>query len=161
MLSETGMKSFVYGVVTVVAASIVAGFFIVGSPFEERVRRFDDRRVSDLQNIQSEIINYWISKGSLPGTLSDIRDDIRGITIPKDPETGAEYEYTARGNLTFALCATFSRASETMNSSTPKPIMDPYYRGGVPAIGENWEHNEGRVCFERTIDPDIYKPQKD
>lgn len=153
MISQLGMKIFIYGVIVIIAAAIVAGFFIVGSPFEERIRRFDDRRVQDLQNIQSEIINYWTSKESLPNTLSDIRDDIRGIVIPKDPETGGEYEYIIRGNLTFALCATFSRASESMNSSTPKPVRDPYY------TGENWEHSEGRVCFERTIDPDIYRPK--
>src|SRR3989344_6217490 len=150
MISQSGMKLFIYGVIAVVAVAIIAGFFIVGSPFEERIRRFDDRRVSDLQNIQSEIINYWVSKEALPRALSDIRDDIRGIVIPKDPETGAEYEYAVRGNLAFALCATFSRRSETTDSSTPKPALDQYYRG------ENWEHGEGRVCFERTIDPDIY-----
>jgi len=148
------MKIFIYGVIAVIAASIIAGFFIVGSPFEERIRRFDDRRVSDLQNIQTEIINYWINKESLPSALSDIRDDVRGISIPRDPETGMEYEYAVLDNLTFSLCATFSRPSRNSADSTvPRPIGDPYYNT------ENWEHKEGRVCFERTIDPDIYKPK--
>lgn len=152
MLSKTAMTYFVYGIIGIVAASILAGFFVVGSPFEERVRRFDDKRLADLQFIQSEIINHWVSKEKLPANLSEIRDDIRGVSIPSDPETGGAYEYRVVNNLTFSLCANFSRPSRNAASeTTPKPLGDPYYQ-------ENWMHGEGNHCFERTIDPDLYKP---
>lgn len=153
-MNTRAIKFFVYGVVAVVAASIIAGFFIIGSPGEERVRRFDARRISDLQFIQSEVINFWTNKQKLPENLSLLRDDIRGVSIPKDPETGAEYEYTILGGTKFALCASFSRPTETYGAPAQKPIpAEPYI--GV----ENWEHKEGHVCFERTIDPDIYRPK--
>ncbi len=38
--------------------SVIAGFFTAGSPFVARMRKFDDRRVSDWQMIQNENINY-------------------------------------------------------------------------------------------------------
>lgn len=140
--------------IAVVAASIVAGFFVVGSPLEERVRRFDDRRTTDLQFIQSEIINHWTNKERLPVNLSELRDNIRGISIPRDPETNLEYEYAILNNLAFSLCATFSRPSRNLTDSmAPQPIGDPYQNT------ENWEHKEGYTCFERTIDPDIYRPK--
>ena len=51
----------------VVLVGIVAGFFIVGTPAEQREKRFDEQRVNDLQNIQNRVINYWSKKGTLPG----------------------------------------------------------------------------------------------
>lgn len=153
MISETGMKYFVYAIIGIVAISVVGGFFVVGSPFEERIRRFDQKRISDLQFIQSEIVNYWISKEKIPATLALLKDDIRGIAIPRDPETGTEYEYRTLEEMKFALCATFSRPSSAIESTTPRPALEPY--AGI----ENWEHGEGRICFERTIDPDIYRPK--
>jgi hypothetical protein len=148
------MKVFIYTVIGIVAVSIIAGFFIVGSPKEERLRRFDERRVSDLQFLQSEIIYYWQNKEKLPEKITDIEDNIRGIRIPLDPETGAAYEYEIKGPLSFALCATFSRSSEeNLNAFRSQKLIYPApYQGG-----DNWTHPPGRTCFERTIDKDFYK----
>jgi hypothetical protein len=30
----------------------------------------------------------------------------------------------------------------------------PYYGG----TNESWDHEQGRTCFERIIDPDVYPP---
>jgi len=149
------MKYYIYLVIAIVAAAVIAGFFIVGSPQEERLRRFDERRIQDLQFIQSEIINFWINKGRLPEQLSDMRDDIRGIAIPNDPKTGAEYLYRIKDmhRLVFELCAVFDRSNTVINSSQKFPRVDSYYYSG-----QNWNHDAGLVCFERTIDKDIYKP---
>jgi len=155
------MKYFVYIIISIVAASIVAGFFIIGSPQEERLRRFDEQRVGDLQFLQSYIVQYWQNKGKLPENLKVLHDDLRGVIIPLDPESRKEYIYEVRGSLTFALCAEFSRPSlgrETLKSApAPAYPVGPY--GGIGG-GESWEHGEGRVCFERTIDPDFFKPIK-
>lgn len=149
------MKIFIYSIIGIVALSVVAGFFFVGSPLDERTRRIDERRISDLQLIQNEIIGYWMNKEKLPEDLSLLRDDIRGISIPADPETGAPYEYKILGDMKFSLCATFKLPSREYGEISAKPIpAEPY--GGA----ENWQHGEGRVCFERTIDPDIYRPKE-
>lgn len=143
----------------VVLSAIVAGFFVVGSPAVQRQRSFDDRRVNDLQVIQSQIINYWQMKQKLPVKLIDLNDSISGFVAPVDPETGAEYEYAVTSPLAFDLCAIFNiknlgNAGDTagnvpMPRSAIYPDNDPY--------SQNWSHSAGRVCFARTIDPQLYK----
>jgi hypothetical protein len=86
------IKGIVYGSIVAIAAAIIGGFFIVGSPAEERAYRFDEERLQDLQSIQSQIVYYWQSKQNLPGQLSQLEDNISGYRVPTDPETGASYE---------------------------------------------------------------------
>ncbi|MEK7503056.1 MAG: hypothetical protein AAB556_01270 [Patescibacteria group bacterium] len=149
------MKYFVYIVIAVVGASIVAGFFVVDSPAEERLRKFDEQRTGDLRIIQGEIINYWTKKGALPKTLMDLRDDVRGFYLPTDPETEKEYSYQVNGKYEFSLCANFSRASYVMYSKMPKPVpMRPMEFGGY--LTEDWNHLAGSNCFSRSIDPELY-----
>lgn len=156
------MKLFVYIVIGVVAVSVIGGFFIVGSPRQERVRRFDEERVNHLQIIQSEVISYWQSKSRLPLGLDELTDSIRGFRAPQDPNTGEPYVYNRKDNLLFELCATFEQASsaydETQFIVPTKPVraLDPY----PPDLYSTWEHGLGYTCFEREIDPDRYKPFK-
>lgn len=151
------MKYFAWIIISVVAIAVIAGFFIVGSPREERLRRFDEQRAQDLQTIQWEIINYWRLKTKLPQSLDMLKDDIRGFAPPVDPESGMPYEYMVKQKNgekdapVFELCAAFNRASDSDGSSAPKHAY-PY--GGQ----DNWEHGEGRACFERIIDKDLYPP---
>lgn len=146
------MRWFIFGTLTLVAVATVYGFFVAGSPFAERMRRFDARRVQDLQSIQWQVINYWQRKDKLPAKLDDLRDEISGFVPPRDPEAGAAYEHRALGNLTFELCATFKTDSSLTSepSSKPPPVAPPF------GLGDNWAHGIGRVCFERTIDPELY-----
>lgn len=150
------MKYFVYVVIGIVAVAVVAGFFVVGSPQTERLRKFDERRVSDLQYIQSEIINYWVNKEKLPESLAVLPDSLRGVTVPKDPQTDADYIYRIDDAtaLKFSLCAGFALASGVEPAGVPKPI----YRG-EPYQSESWSHGAGQYCFERTIDRDFYRPK--
>lgn len=152
------MKYFVYAVIFIVFAAIIAGFFVAGSPKEERLRRFDDRRVSDLRFLQSQIIYYWQSKSHLPAGLADLNDATRGAQVPADPETNAPYGYGINESLKFSLCATFDLPSvdqQIAPKAAPYPAA-PYYTGG----NDSWAHASGLVCFLRTIDPDFYKPIK-
>lgn len=144
------MKYFVIGVIVVVGAAIVYGFIIAGSPQEERLRKFDDQRAQDLQLIQNQIVNFWQAKNVLPAALADLRDSLSGMIIPVDPETKQAYEYTVVNPTTFAfeLCAVFNRASDSVSPSVTYPSMLPG--------GDNWQHGAGRVCFERTIDKELY-----
>src|SRR3989338_7527177 len=47
------------GVAVLAVATIVAGFFIVGTPAQARLARFDAQKVNDLQNIQYRVTNYY------------------------------------------------------------------------------------------------------
>ncbi len=153
------MKIFVWSVIVIAGFFIVFGFFTAGSPFSQRLQRFDERRVQDLQTIQSEIIYYWQAKEALPQTIDQLRDDIRGFVPPRDPETGTAYEYRVLAPLQFELCGVFKTSNmESQSPNGPKPI--PLTREVIypPPYGDNWLHNAGRQCFSRTIDPDLFPP---
>lgn len=126
-----------------VLISVIGGFFLLGSPFEERQYRIDEERVRDLTLIQSEITFYWQAKQELPESLEDLDDPIRNFSVPTDPETEEAYGYQQVDATTFELCATFAKESR-----------DERNRFG----SDSWEHEAGETCFERTIDPDRYPP---
>lgn len=138
----------------VIVAAITASLFVVGSPAKQRDARLDQNRVSDLQTIQSSLIDYWRDKEALPENLVAMEDDIIGYRNPTDPESGEVYEYTVTGELTFQLCATFMTQSDGSDQNRPPMIYDFGYMGGNFDV---WSHAEGRVCFDRTIDTDRLK----
>lgn len=152
-----------FTVAAVITITTISGFFIVGTPQQARLARFDAQRVNDLQNIQWQIVNYWQQKQKLPKTLSDLSDPISNFSAPIDPQTRGEYEYKEAGPLSFQLCAVFNAESRKMMDGSRG--LRPYQTAPMPARikGENvdnWQHEAGRACFERTIDPEIYPPQK-
>ncbi|MFH1714319.1 MAG: DUF5671 domain-containing protein [Candidatus Nealsonbacteria bacterium] len=128
---------------SVVLASIVWGFFIIGTPSEQRERRFDEQRVSDLQMLQDQIISYWVRKEALPQSLGELEDSISGFVAPEDPKAEAPYEYNVVDPLSFELCATFKTSGGDF--------------GPRVSFQQNWEHTAQRTCFERTIDPELYE----
>ncbi|MFA6365194.1 MAG: DUF5671 domain-containing protein, partial [Candidatus Paceibacterota bacterium] len=151
---EKVTKLLVIGVIGLVALCVIGGFFIVGSPKEERMRKADERRISDLQYIQSEIVNYWQNKGVLPQNLETLHDDLRGVSIARDPETNVTYGFEVKGAESFALCATFALPSFENTLRTAPAIP-----GGGPYLGaESWKHEGGTQCFTRVIDKEFFKP---
>lgn len=146
--------------VLIVLASIILGFSVVGSPAYQRSLRQDSQRLSDLQSIQWQIINYYQSKESLPGSLEEIRDPLLGWSIPRDPETNEPYEYILIGQSAkaFELCATFDEATPSRGNMPDRDYSFVHPTG--PFESENWNHPAGRHCFDRTIDPDFYPVRK-
>jgi hypothetical protein len=136
-----------------VLASLVGGFALIGSPMKARALRFDDRRVNDLQSIQWQIINYWQQKGQVPDTLEKLKDPISSFYYPKDPETGMPYDYQPISDLGFRLCANFNLASVEGSTAKNGSVTRPM---GYGITDENWTHEAGRTCFDRTIDLDLY-----
>ena len=155
------IRAFPWAVIVVVLAAVVFGFFVAGSPTSRRTERFDERRVQDLSVIQSHVISYWQNKGALPGNLGELPNDLLGVVVPIDPKTGNAYEYRVMGNLKFQLCATFETSSKGDSNGGIRPMpalpMSYPYPGGEV---QTWDHGVGRVCFERTIDPDFFKIEK-
>jgi len=143
-------RMFRYGTVVIVLASIIGAFAYIGSPMSQRMKRFDQLRISDLQNIQGQVINYWQKKGELPRYIEDVEDSISGYEVPTDPKTEKRYEYSATGKRDFALCAVFELSTEESNRGMEKS-RTPYYYDGL-----NWDHKKGKHCFDRTVDEDLY-----
>jgi hypothetical protein len=141
------LKLFAWVVSLTILVALIGSFFVVGSPATQRSRKFDSTRISDLQNIQYEIVNFWNEKNALPNKLSDLTSSISGFVPPTDPGTKQAYEYQVKSNLVFALCANFELPSlnQTENLNATRPMSAPY--------NQNWTHAAGQVCFERIIDP--------
>jgi len=158
------MKIYSYIVIVIVGIAIVAGFFIAGTPQETRAQKADQQRISDLQNIQWMIISYWQAKEELPANLATLVDETQGILPPIDPKTSAEYGYKILDEkaLKFELCADFNTSNKGGGDKAAKPMpissdqMKSYRISGE--IEWNWQHEIGRACFERNIDPDKYPP---
>lgn len=146
-----------YGVGVLVLVSIIAGFFIIGSPMDARLYKFDEQKVSDLQNIQWQVVSYYQQKGRVPTSLQDLLDPISGWTIPVDPQTGEQYTYKS-DKLAFQLCATFNKdarpTSQYQMVSRPMSEPEPGVDGDLAM--SPWNHGPGTMCFDREIDPERY-----
>jgi hypothetical protein len=132
--------------------TIVAGFFIIGTPMQARQYLFDSQKVSNLSLIQNEIVNYYQRTGKLPTSLNVLNDPISGFSVPTDAQ-GGMYSYTPLGGSSFNLCASFNADSRGMNTTQSMPMMPGAYGANV---SDNWQHGSGNTCFLRTIDSALY-----
>lgn len=149
------------GVAILALVTIIAGFFIVGTPAQARLARFDTQKVNDLQNIQSQVVYFWQAKQKLPTAITDLNNSLNYGPVPTDPQTGQSYTYQITGALSFKLCAEFNaetRANAAQTSETRAIMPEPVGLGGKIGSVDNWQHAAGQVCFDRTIDPSFYPP---
>jgi hypothetical protein len=116
------------------------------------LKRFDTQKVSDLQSIQWQVVNYYQQKGKLPATLAETIDPISGYSIPIDPQGGV-YTYAVKDKLTFTLCATFNADGGDQNNYA-RPMAAISEVGDI--ANQPWYHGAGETCFTRTIDPERY-----
>lgn len=152
---ENGRKAAMVGagVLTLTLLSVGAGFIIIGTPGEIRMLRYDEQKVSDLQSIQYQVVNYYQQKGTLPEDLSQLNDPISSFMTPSDPQTGEAYRYAVTGALAFELCATFNEPTPDVSGqgdyASPRVAF-------APEPNDIWKHDSGETCFARTIDPERY-----
>ncbi|HBK34464.1 TPA: hypothetical protein DDZ01_00475 [Candidatus Uhrbacteria bacterium] len=132
---------------------IIAGFFIVGTPAQQREARIDAQRIENLASIQYMIVDYWLTSESLPTSLDALKDPLLMIEVPVDPDTNESYTYLVTDDLSFKLCATFITSSDEAYAKSV--TQDRLFYGNDP-LQEDWTHGEGVTCFERTIDPERY-----
>lgn len=161
VMTKRATSMFLGAGAVLIVAAIIAGFMVMGSPQKQRKLTFDSQKTSDLQNIQWQVVQYWQRKETLPNALQDLKDPISNYVVPTDPQTRAEYEYRKTGDFSFELCADF-------NYETDERLVGRCGRGGcdmsMPSIAypgaenDNWQHEAGRQCFARTIDPELYPP---
>ena len=132
-----------------VVASIAWGFYVLGSPQTQRLYKYDDQKVVDLQNINSYVQSYYAQKGSLPTTLDDIAK-LQYTQMPVDKQGNKSYEYHLIGQSSkaYQLCAEFNKPSQDSNSLTyPSP-------DGLVS----WKHEAGHKCFDLAIPLNMYVP---
>jgi len=124
------------GLSLVVLAVIIIAVSLLDSPAQERLRRLDERRMSDLREIANAVDIYWTREGILPNVLDDLADEKGCFAELVDPETGAAYEYRVIDEDSYELCATF----DTEDAASDR---DPYFK-------DLWHRGIGRQCFTLT-----------
>ena len=147
-ISGRKRKLAAIGSAAIILIFIIAGFSVLGSPKTQRLLRLDNQKITDLQNLEWQVINYWQTNGMIPDLLPN---------ISADQQTGTPYEYKKTGGMEFELCAVFNAENEAApNTKTPSAV----YPGGMGMpINENWNHSIGHQCFSRTIDPIVFPTQ--
>lgn len=133
----------------VILASIVVGFFIVGSPSYQRSLRLDSRRIEHLSSLQYEVLEFWQKNELLPKDQKELVEEFNGYVLPVDPVTQESYIYEYVDELRYNLCATFDEAS--FDGRGDNTSFTPV---GLIVNKEAWRHESGYVCFERKIDPE-------
>lgn len=122
---------------SLVAIAVITGLILAGSPAEERLRRFDQQRISNLQQIQNVVIETYVAQfDHLPATLDEaMKRSPASPDIYTDPETHQFYAYQPLSTETYQLCATFSLPSNSQTDS----------------VSPMWEHGSGYSCFTLQI----------
>lgn len=135
-------RMYFYTTCAIVAITFVWGILIVGSPSYGREQRMDEQRITDLRQIQDEILNqvygdarYKEPMVSVPTLPKPLPKDLQTVAANaqymklslNDPETEVPYEYAVSGT-SFDLCAVF-----TLTRDLGYDIF--------------WNHPAGRHCF--------------
>lgn len=144
------------GALVLVIGTIAAGILIMGTPGQVRLYRFDDQKVSDLTNIEWQLVSYWQQNGKLPVALDQLRDSISGNTVPLDPQSGLSYTYTPLAKSSFKLCAAFNADTQNVTANQLTMPASPRSAPGRDLGTDSWWHAAGNTCFTRTIDPVRY-----
>ena len=126
-------KIFAIAASIAVAVVVVIGLYLGGSPSEQRLIRYDERRVTDLRSISQSIRRRWNRVGTLPDSLPELVAGQEARRIPVDPDSGESYEFELTADNAYQLCASFARPSV-------KPLP-----------GDFWAHEAGHQCFEVTL----------
>lgn len=155
-LTAPSRKVWAAATALLVLVSIILGFVVIGSPREQRLRKYDEQKVTDIQTIQYRIEDHFNQKGVLPERLSDLQSDY--TTLPKDPQYKEDYKYSVKDNegnnpiknfKTYELCATFNFDSEVSKE------QKAYSYGDY----NSWTYKKGNYCFEKSISLNTYAPK--
>jgi hypothetical protein len=131
-MAMSGKRLLAIVLTVVVAAAVVTGIVIIGSPGEERTRRLDTRRVQDLQQISQAVQVYRARHQRTPSSLDELSREPGLAMVPRDPVTGQPYRYVSVDADSYELCATFDRDSDVRTATF-------------------WSHGAGTQCFSLNV----------
>jgi hypothetical protein len=115
-------------------ATIATAIVWTGTPAERRKVKLDDRRVADLQALETAIDEHYEEHSLLPASLSVLGSKPGSRLSVADPDTGEPYRYAPLPGRRYRLCAVF--ATDTSVTEAAREAR--------------WYHGVGRQCFERS-----------
>jgi len=133
-------------ILSVFVATIV-GFFLIGTPSQQRARKFDQQRTNDLQQLSTAIDAYYNFNNNytLPESLGQLQNQT-GIYVGSiaDPRTGEIYDYHPTGLTSYVLCPTFE--TDTLSRPHNGYIQYPPYK-----MIDAARHQAGKVCVTQDV----------
>lgn len=147
---ENKRKSISYAAGTSFIVILLLGAAItqIPNPTEVREMKIDSETISDLQDMQWRIEEYYRTNDSLPEDLETVYAE---FTVPAAPENRVPYTYQTTGTTTYELCATFAHPSSGI---VPRYAEDKLDISPAAPGNFNWEHQAGEWCFDRVIPED-------
>ena len=127
------------GATVVMLVTIVAAILVTGTPTERRKAKLDERRTSDLKELEEAIDAHYGKERTLPADLSVVSSKPGTKLAVRDPETAVPYSYSPSTGRRYRLCAVF--ATDTSATDAQNDLR--------------WNHGIGRHCF----DVDAPKPE--
>lgn len=151
----------------VVIASLVWSVRIIGTPSQMRAKKLDDTRLSDLSNIQQQIVNRFQTTEKLPASTAELTSALQGFSVPIDPVTKEAYGYKVvqqpviKMNYTsnkkelvtpgiFELCATFETVrSFDVNGMATVPVS----QGGMVSLDTDVSYSVSNYYYSGDQSP--------
>lgn len=125
----------------VVALTLVAAAWVLGSPSVQRQANLDGRRVDDLSRIDRLLDDHLSTHDALPPDLATLANRPGRHLSIVDPVDGTPYAYQVTGARSYRLCAVF-----VTDTSEIAATAGPWH-------ADTWTHGKGRHCFDRTAKP--------
>jgi hypothetical protein len=127
-----------------VLAAIAAGFLVIGTPNEIRMRRVDQTRARDLAAIANQVAAYRRTHQNLPQSLSDLVPSSPSYVLtPRTDPLGLPYEYSVKNEYSYELCAEFFGPAEDAANSRDETLFS--------------KHGRGRQCFTLEERPPVHR----
>ena len=144
--------AFIYMSILAVIA-VVYAFSILPNPKLQRDINFDQQRITNITDLQSQIGSFYTNEGNLPQTIDVLvnNSSYYGNHQTTDPLTKAAYEYTVLTPTTYQLCAVFAIDSDTINKYATNDTTYTYSYSTPLQV--KTKHPAGHFCFESTVTP--------
>jgi hypothetical protein len=141
-----------------IVAAIVAGFVVLGSPRTQRLVKYDQTKISDLQNIASQVRYFYDTNKVLPQTLTEIaQGNAYGVGTYTDVQTSKPYVYKIINATTFEVCAVFNKDFKYNSGITS--INEPVTKSDEQGVVEVWgAYKAGESCFRQIVGPSTVPP---
>ncbi len=120
-------------------AAIAGGFYVVGSPNKAQDLTQDQERVTAVLNLSSAVENYHNTQGELPQSLDRLVGNTYLQSLPKDPKSKKDYEYTKVDDTNYKICAEFATSAQQTTGSDTPPMEGIY------------AHPKGKYCLEKKV----------
>jgi hypothetical protein len=143
MKTPSSGKLFLLAGTFLVAVLVTLGAALVRSPGEMQLVKLDERRVSDLRELNRAVHQYYRHHGVLPANLDQLPTATPSRGEMVDPNTGERYAYQITGDLDFNLCAKFDLADGGRREDYPH-----FYDTD---LGVDWRHDAGPSCYALTV----------